>query len=211
MRSVRDPVRPRGQRWRAGTALVAALLLAACGGGGGAPEQPGADPAAVDLLGGDDDDELPGAYVKVDFDIRGDVELTGSASVGPLTHDLGFTNITCAQFAEGMERDGVRLFAFPVLVGELDPGGEDILATVGVWEYPGPGTYNQDDKLQAGPDRVGLNIDGAIYELDYDNPRTDLVIKPDGSGTWTFPELVDLDNGTVRGTIEGTMTWTCTE
>ncbi|GIJ30368.1 hypothetical protein Vqi01_55300 [Micromonospora qiuiae] len=184
--------------------LLGVLLVAGCGGGAGKTSVPPVGDAAG-AGAAEDTDRRPGAMLTVDLNVTGDAEVSGSTVYGPVGRNLGLTAMSCSEFSKGQEIDGVRLFAFPALIGAEPIGGKEILVTVGVWEYPGAGTYTEKDNLQTSPDEVGLNIDGSIFSLPYDDPSTTLVIEADGSGVWNFPRLDSLDGGSVSGA----MTWTC--
>ncbi|MFC5996625.1 hypothetical protein ACFQE5_20670 [Pseudonocardia hispaniensis] len=181
------------------------LLLVGCGSSLGTTD-------AVDGAG-----QGSGTVLTVNFEVTGDAAFSGSTTEGPLSAAGSLTPISCPEFAQGYlqqsdSADGTvtaRIFSFPALLASDPIGGATVLVNVGVFRYPGPGTYTK-RQLTGIPGEVALIVNGTVFSPNSDNPDSTLVIEADGSGSWTFPHLEALGSGENRGnSISGTMTWTC--
>jgi hypothetical protein len=137
----------------------------------------------------------------VTVDITGATTVQGSAQ----TLNLG----TCAGFAKG-ESPGGSL-QLPGLLGE-EIGGRKISAVNEIREYAGPGTYGK-DMLKSVAGVVDVSIDNTPYQL-ADDTTAQAVINADGSGSFTFTNLKEGEQGnstTPKGVISGSFTWTCSD
>jgi hypothetical protein len=116
---------------------------------------------------------------------------------------------TCADFAKG-EAPGGDL-QLPGLLGD-EIGGKKVSAYNEIREYAGPGTYEK-DVIRSVAGVIDVSIDTTPYQPT-DDTTAQAVINADGSGSFTFTDLKEGEQGnptTPKGTISGSYTWTCTD
>jgi hypothetical protein len=200
------------KRWLVATITVALAAVAGCSavtGGpapsatsGGAESADGGDSVDVDSAGssvGGACGSEPGFCVTVD--------ITGAATVQGTAQTLNLG--TCADFAKG-ESPGGSL-QLPGLLGE-EIGGRKVSAVNEIREYAGPGTYDK-DMLKSVAGVIDVSIDTTPYQP-ADDTTAQAVINADGSGSFTFANLKEGEQGNPtkpKGTISGSFTWTCTD
>jgi hypothetical protein len=135
------------------------------------------------------------------------VDITGAATVQGTAQALNLG--TCADFAKG-ESPGGDL-QLPGLLGE-EIGGKKVSAVNEIREYAGPGTYEKDVIRSVGG-AIDVSIDTTPYQL-ADETTAQAVINEDGSGSFTFANLKEGEQGnptTPKGMISGSYSWTCTD
>jgi hypothetical protein len=99
----------------------------------------------------------------------------------------------------------------PGLLGE-EVAGQEISAVNEIREYAGPGTYEK-DQLKSVAGVVDVSIGTTPYQPT-DDTTAQAVINPDGSGSFTFANLREGEQGnptTTKGVISGSFTWTCSD
>jgi hypothetical protein len=133
------------------------------------------------------------------------VDISGAATVQGTAQTLNLT--TCADYAKG-ESPGGSL-QLPGLLGE-EIGGQEISAVNEIREYSGPGTYEKDN-LKSVAGVIDVSIANTPYQPS-DDTTAQAVINADGSGSFTFADLKEGEQGNPtapKGTISGSITWTC--
>ena len=91
-------------------------------------------------------------------------------------------------------------------------GGKKVSAYNEIREYAGPGTYEK-DVIRSVAGVIDVSIDTTPYQL-ADETTAQAVINADGSGSFTFANLKEGEQGnptTPKGMISGSYTWTCTD
>ena len=192
------------KRWliAAATAVLAAVAGCSAPTAGSAPAAAGADTADA-AVGGSDGSGACGS--ESGFCIT--VDITGAATVQGTAEALNLG--TCADFAKG-ESPGGDL-QLPGLLGE-EIGGKQVSAFNEIREYAGPGTYEK-DVIRSVAGVIDVSIDTTPYQL-ADETTAQAVINADGSGSFTFADLKEGEQGnptTAKGMISGSYTWTCTD
>ena len=135
------------------------------------------------------------------------VDITGATTVQGTAPTLNLG--TCADFANGKSADGS--LQLPSLLGD-EIGGREISAVNEIREYAGPGTY-ETDMIKSVAGVIDVSIDNTPYQL-ADDTTAQAVINEDGSGSFTFTNLKEGEQGnptTAKGTISGSITWTCSD
>ena len=77
-------------------------------------------------------------------------------------------------------------------------------------EYSGPGTYEKDN-LKSVAGVIDVSIANTPYQPS-DDTTAQAVINADGSGSFTFANLKEGEQGNPtapKGVISGSLTWTC--
>ena len=192
------------KRWlvAAATAVLAGVAGCSAPTAGSAPAAASADTADA-AVGSSDGSGACGS--ESGFCITDDI--TGAATVQGTTQALNLG--TCADFAKG-ESPGGDL-QLPGLLGE-EIGGQKVSAVNEIREYAGPGTYEKDVIRSVGG-VIDVSIDTTPYQL-ADETTAQAVINADGSGSFTFANLKEGEQGnptTPKGMISGSYTWTCTD
>jgi hypothetical protein len=116
---------------------------------------------------------------------------------------------TCADFVKGGSPDGG--LQLPGLLGE-QIGGQEFSAVNEIREYAGPGTYEK-DTLKSAAGVIDISIDNTPYQPT-DDTTAQAVINPDGSGSFTFADLKEGEQGnptSPKGVISGSYAWTCSD
>ena len=194
------------KRWLVATATAVLATVAGCSTPTEAPApNTGAGDASVVADAGADtgDDGACGSEAGfcVTVDITGATTVQGSAE----TLNLG----TCADYAKGESPGGA--LQLPGLLGE-EVGGHEISAVNEIREYNGPGTYEK-DAIKSVAGVIDVSINNTPYQL-ADDTTAQAVINEDGSGSFTFTNLEEGEQGnptTAKGTISGSFTWTCSD
>jgi hypothetical protein len=191
------------KRWLVATATAALAGVAGCSTptAGSAPAA-GADTADA-AVGSSDGSGACGS--ESGFCIT--VDITGAATVQGTAEALNLG--TCADFAKG-EAPGGDL-QLPGLLGE-EIGGQKVSAFNEIRGYSGPGTYEKDVIRSVGG-VIDVSIDTTPYQL-ADETTAQAVINEDGSGSFTFANLKEGEQGnptTPKGMISGSYSWTCTD
>ena len=135
------------------------------------------------------------------------VDITGAVTVQGTAEALNLG--TCADFAKG-EAPGGDL-QLPGLLGE-EIGGKKVSAFNEIRGYAGPGTYEK-DVIRSVAGVIDVSIDTTPYQL-ADETTAQAVINADGSGSFTFANLKEGEQGnptTPKGMISGSYSWTCTD
>jgi hypothetical protein len=192
------------KRWlvAAATAVLAGVAGCSSPTAASAPAAAGAD-TADEAVGSSDGSGACGS--ESGFCIT--VDITGAVTVQGTTQALNLG--TCADFAKG-ESPGGDL-QLPGLLGE-EIGGKQVSAFNEIREYAGPGTYEK-DVIRSVAGVIDVSIDTTPYQL-ADETRAQAVINADGSGSFTFADLKEGEQGnptTPKGMISGSFTWTCTD
>jgi hypothetical protein len=97
------------------------------------------------------------------------------------------------------------------LLGE-DIGGQKVSAVNEIRAYNGPGTYEK-DMLKSVAGVIDVSIDTTPYQP-ADDTTAQAVVNADGSGSFTFTNLKEGEQGNPtkpKGTISGSLTWTCSD
>ena len=192
------------KRWLIATATAVLAGVAGCSAptAGSAPAAASAD-TADEAVGSSDGSGACGS--ESGFCIT--VDITGAATVQGTAEALNLG--TCADFAKG-ESPGGDL-QLPGLLGE-EIGGQKVSAFNEIRGYSGPGTYEKDVIRSVGG-VIDVSIDTTPYQL-ADETTAQAVINPDGSGSLTFANLKEGEQGnptTPKGMISGSYSWTCTD
>jgi hypothetical protein len=116
------------------------------------------------------------------------VDITGAATVQGTAQALNLD--TCADFAKG-ESPGGDL-QLPGLLGE-DIGGQEVSAVNEIREYAGPGTYEK-ESLRPVAGVIDVSIGTTPYQPT-DDTTAQAVINADGSGSFTFTDLKEGEQG----------------
>jgi hypothetical protein len=135
------------------------------------------------------------------------VDITGATTVQGTAQTLNLG--TCADYAKG-ESPGGSL-QLPGLLGE-EIGGQEVSAVNEIREYAGPGTYEK-DMLKSVAGVIDVSIGTTPYQT-ADDTTAQAVINADGSGSFTFTNLKEGEQGnptTAKGMISGSFTWTCSD
>jgi hypothetical protein len=135
------------------------------------------------------------------------VDITGAATVQGTADSLNLG--TCADYAKGDSPGGS--LQLPGLLGE-EVGGQEISAVNEIREYAGPGTYEK-DMLKSVAGVIDVSIGTTPYQPT-DDTTAQAVINADGSGSFTFTNLEEGEQGnptTAKGVISGSLTWTCSD
>ena len=192
------------KRWLIATAAAVLAAVTGCSAptAGSAPSADTADTAdaAVGSSGG-------GGACGSESGFCITVDITGAATVQGTAQALNLG--TCADFAKG-ESPGGDL-QLPGLLGE-EIGGQKVSALTEIREYAGPGTYEKDVIRSVGG-VIDVSINTTPYQL-ADETTARAVINADGSGSFTFTDLKEGEQGnptTPKGTISGSYTWTCSD
>jgi len=150
--------------------------------------------------------------------IQGTMTITGAVALSaPYTSRLlnlvGIRPdvVSCSAFAQGIRNGDGTGFAvpYPPLTATLD--GHAIVIPVSVSPYPGSGEYSGDRGVRLGP---GVVIDETNYAIAEDGQDYDVIVHPDGSGSFTFANLhvaswsADPTSGPA---ISGSDTWSCSQ
>ena len=188
------------KRWLVATAAAVLAGVAGCSAptAGSAPAAAGADTADAAVGSGACGSES-GFCITVD--------ITGAATVQGTAQALNLG--TCADFAKG-ESPGADL-QLPGMLGE-EIGGQKVSAVNEIREYAGPGTYEK-DVIRSVAGVIDVSIDTTPYQL-ADETTAQAVINADGSGSFTFANLKEGEQGnptTPKGMISGSYSWTCTD
>jgi hypothetical protein len=184
------------------TAVLAGVAGCSAPTAGSAPTAAGADTADA-AVGSSDGSGACGS--ESGFCIT--VDITGAVTVQGTTQALNLG--TCADFAKG-EAPGGDL-QLPGLLGD-EIGGKKVSAYNEIREYAGPGTYEK-DVIRSVAGVIDVSIDTTPYQL-ADETTAQAVINPDGSGSLTFANLKEGEQGnptTPKGMISGSYSWTCTD
>lgn len=115
---------------------------------------------------------------------------------------------SCAVFAQGTVNSDGNGFSVPYPGTTATVGGYTVQIPVSVSSYPGPGDYTSDD-VTLGP---GVIIDNTNWLVADDLSGYQVIVNPDGSGSFTFSNLHSgsLATGWVSAaTISGSDVWTC--
>jgi hypothetical protein len=192
------------KRWLVATATAVLAGVAGCSAptAGSAPAAASAD-TADEAVGSSDGSGACGS--ESGFCIT--VDITGAVTVQGTTQALNLG--TCADFAKG-EAPGGDL-QLPGLLGD-EIGGKKVSAYNEIREYAGPGTYEK-DVIRSVAGVIDVSIDTTPYQL-ADETTAQAVINPDGSGSLTFANLKEGEQGnptTPKGMISGSYSWTCTD
>jgi hypothetical protein len=134
------------------------------------------------------------------------VSITGAVTLQGTAQALNLG--TCADFVKNTRSTDGSL-QFPGLLGE-PIGGREVSSVNEISDYTGPGTYDK-DKIRSVAGVIDVSIDNTPYQLD-DATTAAAVINPDGSGSFTFTDLKEGEEGNPtapKGTISGSFTWTC--
>jgi hypothetical protein len=199
---------PPTWRWLLATTAVALVAVTGCsspiGGSASAPGSAGTGGSAAGAgSSGGGGDGACGS--ESGFCIT--VNITGAATLQGTAQSINLG--TCADFAKGGSPDGgLRI---PGFLGE-DIGGKKVSSANEIREYAGPGTY-ETDALRSVAGVLDVSIDNTPYQA-ADNTTAQAVIKADGSGSFTFADLKEGEQGnagTAKGAISGSFTWTCSD
>lgn len=195
-------------RWLVATSAVALTSVAGCGAPPSAPT-PEASSSSADVSpdagpdtagsAGDGACGSDGGFC-VTVAITGAVTLQGTAQ----TLNLG----TCADYVKNSRSTDGSL-QFPGLLGE-PIGGREVSSVNEITDYTGPGTYDK-DKIKSVAGVIDVSIDNTPYQPT-DATTAAAVINPDGSGSFTFTDLKEGEEGNPtapKGSISGSFTWTC--
>lgn len=197
------------KRWLVAVAFAVLPVVAGCSAAGGG-SAPSAESAAADAGAAADVDSAAGGGGGACGSESGfciTVDITGATTVQGTAASLNLG--TCADFAKGEASGGSR--QLPSLLGDA-VGGREVSAVNEIREYTGPGTY-ETDAIKSVAGVIDVSIDNTPYQL-ADDTTAQAVINADGSGAFTFTNLKEGEQGnptTEKGTISGSITWTCSD
>jgi hypothetical protein len=195
------------KRWLVATITAVLAAVAGCSAitGGPTPSAGSGDASSVDAGSGDGGSDDSGGACGSESGFCITVDITGATTVHGTAQTLNLS--TCADYAKGGSPDGS--LQLPGLLGEKI-GGQEISAVNEIREYTGPGTYEK-DMLKSVAGVIDISIDNTPYQP-ADDTTAQAVINADGSGSFTFTNLKEGEQGnptTAKGTISGSYTWTC--
>lgn len=181
-------------------AITAGLLLATAGCG----DDP-SGPAGANDDGGTSAGE---PTIQATFDITGVVTVKDTVtSILPAGYS-GTKPATCDEYAKGSTTSsGKPVLMLPNFVTEDSIGGQRLTVDGKVSDYHGPGTYPRSQLSGQGGAIAIMTGDHSLSAGDKSN--LSVTINPDGSGSFTFDQLMGMSNGTTPESISGKLSWTC--
>jgi hypothetical protein len=196
------------KRWLVATVAAVLVAVTGCSAATGGSAPGAADAPAPSAEVADSADSGGGGACGSESGFCVTVDISGATTLHGTAQTLNLT--TCAEYAKGGSSSDGSL-QLPGLLGE-QIGDQEVSAVNEIREYSGPGTYEK-DKLKSVAGVIDVSIGTTPYQAT-DDTTAQAVINADGSGSFTFADLKEGEEGnptTAKGVLSGSVTWTCSD